>query len=245
MKKRLIVIASILAVSISANAQLFTYTFSDVTTSSGTTSAGGTASNLIFSSFSAIGTPANPNASNRFSFIDWATGATDGLDTFTGSVDTGEYYEFTITPTNGVAIDLSSIAFTIQRSPTGIRQYSVRSSLDNYAANLSASISPSNANLSVVSGDIFQIVDTITSAQNGSTVTLGLEFDSIASAVSFRFYGFNAEASSGTFSIDNVAVFGALTAVPEPHEYAFAIAALLGFLVLVRRKAVSGCLIHN
>jgi hypothetical protein len=236
MKKRLIVIASILAVSVSANAQLFTYTFSDVTTSSGTTSAGGTASNLTFSSFSAIGTPANPNASNRFSFTDWATGATNGLDTFTGNVDTAEYYEFTITPTNGFAIDLSSIAFTIQRSGTGIRQYSVRSSLDNYAANLPASISPSNANLSVVSGDIFQIADTTTSAQNGSAVNLGSEFNSITSAVSFRFYGFNAEASGGTYSIDNVAIFGALTAVPEPHEHAIAIAALLGFVILVRRR---------
>ncbi|MHA3773947.1 beta strand repeat-containing protein [Verrucomicrobiota bacterium sgz303538] len=199
---------------------LFTYTFSDVvSTTSGLTSAGGTISGATFSSFTAVGTPANPNASNRFSFTDWSTGAVTGSDTFTGGINVNEYYEFSITPDAGFALNLDSITFTIQRSSTGIRQYSVRSDIDTYASNLSASISSTTTALSVVNSpqeNIFQIADTSTTAVNGSTITLGTTFDALTQTITFRFYGWNAEAKTGTFSIDNVGVFGTIAPVVSP-----------------------------
>ncbi|HMR83611.1 MAG TPA: hypothetical protein PKE30_10785, partial [Niabella sp.] len=123
---------------------------------------------------------------------------------FTGSADPSKYYEVTITPAVGKKIDLTKISFTLQRSGTGVRQVSVRSNLDNYAANLPASVSPASNNLSVVSPHIFQVADGATTAQEGCVITLDAAYTNLEATVSFRFYGFNAESGGGTFSIDNV-----------------------------------------
>ncbi len=222
------------------SAQIFSYEFADVTTTSGLSSSGAVASNVNFSSFTAVGTPSNPNASGRFSFTDWSTGATTGTDTFTGGIALTEYYEFTITPVAGYTVTLTSISFVVQRSGTGIRQYSVRSGLDGYASNLSASISPSNADLSVVGGNVFQVVDTTTLAEAGSTVTLTSGYVELTTATTFRLYGFNAEASGGTFSVDSVAIFGSSavdpSAVPEPSTYAVILGGLACAAVAMRRR---------
>lgn len=181
-----------------------------------------TATGVVFGSFTAVaptGNPynlgTNPNAGGRFSFQGWPIGATNGSNTFTGAIATDQYYEITITPASGYAIDLTSITFTLQRSGTGIRQYSVRSGNDGYSANLPASVSPANANLQVVTDNVFQLTDASTSAQNGSTITL-TGFTGLTSSVTFRFYGWNAEGSGGTFSLDNVVFTGSATAVSVP-----------------------------
>ncbi|MCZ8169715.1 MAG: hypothetical protein ACK5RV_09635 [Flavobacterium sp.] len=186
-----------------------TYPFTSVTTATGTTdpTAVPTAAGVTFGSFVSVGASVNPNATTRFSFTGFDTGAVNGSDTFTGSINTSKYYEVTITPQSGFQIDINSITFTLQRSGTGIRQYAVRSSLD-YTTNLPASISPANANLSVVATNVFQVVDASTGANTGSLVTLGAAYDAITSPITFRFYGWNAEAAGGTFSIDNVIIDG-------------------------------------
>ncbi len=190
-----------------------TYDFSDVTTSSGTTdpTPPPTVSGLTLGSFTAVGTPANPNAGGRFSFQDWSLGATNGSDVFSGGIDFSEYYQVTITPDANISLDISSITFTLQRSGAGIRQYAIRGSVGGYADNLPASINPANPDLSVVPVDIFQVSDGTTSAEIGSTITLGAGYTNITSAVTFRFYGFNAEGTGGTFSIDNVTFNGSAT----------------------------------
>lgn len=180
-----------------------TYNFDSVIkNSSGTTDPTPvpTATGVTFGSFTAVGTPVNPNANSRFSFTDWAIGATP--------VDTSEYYQVTITPQSGYSLDINTITFTLQRSGTGIRQYIVRSSSDSYASNLPASINPLNSDLSVVATNVFQVSDGTTNPETGSTITLGSSFDAITSAVSFRFYGYNSEGSGGTFSIDDVVISG-------------------------------------
>jgi hypothetical protein len=190
---------------------LFTYAFNDVTTSSGTSSAGGMASGITFSNFTAVGVSANPNASGRFSFTNQSLGATNGSDTFSGAINPAKYDEITVAPPSGATVHLSSITFTLQRSGTGIRQYSVRSSIDNFSTNLSASIQPANSDLSVVSApepNIFQVSDSTTVAETGSTIILGGSFSAITSPITFRFYGYNAEGSAGTFSLDDVEIFG-------------------------------------
>jgi PKD repeat protein len=204
-----------------AFAQSFTamFPFTDVTTTSGTTDPTPVPSvtGLTFSSFSAVGTPANPNAGGRFTFTDWSLGATHGSNSYaglTGGIVLSEYYEVTVAPASGYTMTLNDIAFRIQRSSTGIRTYAVRSSVDGYATNLPASISPANPNLSVQSGDVFFYnFDSLSSGQNGSMITLGgSSYTNISSPVTFRFYGFNAEASGGTFSIDEVTFTGSVTA---------------------------------
>lgn len=176
-----------------------------------------TATGVTFGSFSAVGTSANPNAAKRFSFTNWPVGATAGVDLFsslTGSINTSEYYEVTVTPVSGFTMTLSTISFTVERSGTGIRTYSVRSNADAYGANLPASIAPSNTNLSVQTGDIFfwNLDANSGSGQKGSTVTLsGTDFTNSTSAKTFRFYAWNAEGTGGTFSIDTVKIIGSVT----------------------------------
>ena len=197
-----------------------TYPFTSVTTSSGLTdpTTVPTATGVTFGSFSSVGVSANPNAASRFSFTGWDTGATNGSNVFTGAVNTAKYYQVTITPQLGYTIDISTIAFTLQRSATGIRQYAVRSSLD-YTTNLPASISPLNGNLSVVATNIFQVLDASTTADVGSTITLGAAYTNISSAITFRFYGFNAEvAATGTFSIDDVIINGTATKITRTTQ---------------------------
>ena len=246
MKKLLLFAAPLLLSSLldSCFGQAFTatYDFASVTTISGLTdpTTPPTAAGLTFGSFTSTGMSANPNASARFSFTTNALGgvnASDNFATFTGSLNLAKYDEVTLTPSAGFVLDLNTIAFTIQRSSTGIRSYAVRSSLDGYSANLSASISPVNANLGVGPGDEFRyLFDANTTAQNGSLVTLGVPFDALTSAVSFRVYGWNAEGDGGTFSIDNVAFAGTTLAVPEPTAFAILGLGLLGLRVL-RRKS--------
>ena len=199
-----------------------TYDFGLVTATSGSTdpSTVPTASGMTFGSFTALNPTATPpynsSAGGRFSFTFQPAGATNADNTYTnltGTLDPTVYYQVTVTPNAGTTYDLSGITFTSQRSGTGIRTYSVRSSADNYAANLSASINPTNAELSVQAGNIFyRVLDATTSLQNGSTITLsGAAFTGISSPVTFRFYGWNSEGTGGTFSIDNVAISGNVT----------------------------------
>ncbi|WP_162126615.1 T9SS sorting signal type C domain-containing protein [Flavobacterium phycosphaerae] len=194
-----------------------TYDFASVTTGSGLTdpSTVPTATGVTFGSFvSNVGT--NSSAAGRFSFTGWDTGATNGNDvTFSGAINTGKYYQVTITPAAGYTLDINTITFTSQRSGTGIRHYAVRSSVDTYGANLPASISPANAALSVVATNVFRIVqDSNTGANTGSTITLDASYDALSSATTFRFYGWDAEGSGGTFSIDNVVFTGVASSCP-------------------------------
>lgn len=151
----------------------------------------------------------NSTAGNRFSFTNWDLGATHGSDVFTGSINPDKYYEVIITPQNNYIVNLESISFTLQRSGTGIRQYSIRSGADGFASNLPAEISTSSNNLEVIAGNIFQVKDATTSANNGSKIILSAAaFQNITAPVIIRFYGFNAEQSGGSFSIDNVTFYG-------------------------------------
>jgi len=222
MIKKITSLLGVAALSLTvAIAQNFTalYAFDSVKTSSGLVDPTPVpvVTGITFGSFSATGTPINPNATARFSFTDWATGATSGNDLFSslsGSINTAEYYEVTVTPVSGYTIDISSVTFSAQRSGTGIRTYAVRSSADTYAANLPASINPANTNLNVQTGDIFfWNFDATTSNQNGSTITLtGPSFTAVSAPITFRFYGWNSEGSGGTFSIDNVSIMGNINA---------------------------------
>ena len=202
-----------------------TYDFAAVTTTSGTTDPTPvpTVANLTLGSFTAVGASANPNATVRFSFTGWPTGGVNANDNYaaqTGAVNPGEYYSVTLAPQPGFALNLTTLTFTAQRSGTGIRTYAVRSSAggDAFATNLPASISPANSNLSVQTGNVFfWTLDSVSTAQNGSTVSLGgPAFQNLTTPVTFRFYGWNAEGSGGTFSIDNVVFTGNLAPAGGP-----------------------------
>ncbi|MBA3665225.1 MAG: T9SS type A sorting domain-containing protein [Bacteroidetes bacterium] len=211
--------------SVKLSAQSFSgmYPFTAVT--SGTTNSGTTdptpsptAAGLTFGSFSAVGTPSAPAASGAFAFTSWPNGATNGSDvTFTGSINPGQYYQVTLSPTSGSTVSINSITFNMSRSSTGPRHWAVRGSADTYSVNLPASIAPTNTNLTVSAGNVFfWAMDSYTVAtgkqERGSAVTPGASYSNQTNPMTFRFYAWDAESGGGSFRIDT-AVFNGTASV--------------------------------
>jgi hypothetical protein len=197
------------------------YNFANVTATTGTLDPTPTPifTNLACGTFMAFGTSSNPNASQRFSFTNWGTGAStligsvDSYTSYTGSIDTSKYYQVSLMPANGYTLNLNSISFSMRRSGTGVRNYAIRSSLSSYANNLPASVG-TNTKLSVIAPDIFFWNFDATSTasdQKGSMITLPQSHSNISGLVNFRFYAWNAEGTTGTFSIDSVVFIGTVT----------------------------------
>lgn len=205
---------------------LSSYGFSGIANGTGTIDPTplNSAAGLTTTAFSANGVSSNPNASGRFSFINWPLGATNGVDsytTFTGVLTPTAYYEVSLIPLPSYTLNLSSISFFVRRSSTGIRNYAVRSNVDDYQNNLPASVG-SNTKISVINPDVFfwNFDATSTSSdQKGSTINLSApSYTNCVDTLTFRFYAWNAEATGGTFSIDSVVFFGSATnsITPEP-----------------------------
>lgn len=205
-----------------------TYTFGSVTTTSGTTDPSiapeATDSAITFSNPMAVGVSPNSSTASMFEFSDWDNGALNGETSFaalTGAINTGKYYQFTITPDLAQALTMTGITFNVKRDTNGIRTFALRSNADSYAANLAATITPSNPNLSVQTGNVFFINTDTTISLVGSKITLsGAAFTSINNTSrTFRIYGWNAEDSTGTFGIDNIAFTGTHGIVENVENY--------------------------
>ncbi len=117
------------------------------------------------------------NAGNdRYNATGWSTGA----------ISLTDYFTFTLTPNSTYTISFVSLEFNLQRSSTGPANFAVRSSADNYAANITT-FAVSTANTAVA-----------------KTVTLsGTAFQDVSTAITFRVYGYTAGNASGTCSIND------------------------------------------
>lgn len=199
MKKIFTLLATSLLV-ISASAQtVFSATY-DFAEAPGTDNGDITGSGFTVTPFSATGLTST-TTTNRFAWSGTTTAS---------APDAGKYFQVTVTPSAGNTVSISSITFRSQRSGTGPRKYVVRASTDSYTANLPASISPANAELIVQGANEFYFVNDISTGQNGNVVTPS-SLNNISSAVTLRFYFYNAEAESGTFSVDDVVISGTIT----------------------------------
>ena len=201
------------------------YTFASVIPTSGTTDTTSVVptDGVDFGDFTAVGIAANSSDSMRFSFAGWDTGAPDTTtvyDSLSGVINTSKYYEVTLTPEYGKILTLTGISFNFQRSDKGARTYAVRSSVNNFSSNLSASINPVNALLSVKGSNIFFCNNDTTINIVGSKIALnGANYSNILAPITFRFYAWNAEDSLGTFSIDNVNFIGSAGTIENAQNY--------------------------
>jgi hypothetical protein len=116
---------------------------------------------------------------------------------------------------------LTQLVLDERRSSTGIRNWSVRSSLDSFASDLHEFSVPDND-----------------STRTGQTINLSSLFADVAEGIEFRVYGYAAEASGGTWRIDNVKLEGSVQpvlAVPDGGSSAILLALpLLGLWTLRR-----------
>ena len=187
------------------------YDFKNVTLSSGTScSALETAKAAIFGDFKSVGLSSNSLNASRFSFSGWPTGggAIDGGNDYsqlTGAIDLTKYYEFKISPNLAGNVTFTKLNFAVQRSATGPRSFSVRSSLDNFSTDLVDSTA--NAlNLEVHSNNFFIKEDVNTKLDGTNVVLRSPSFTHLRNAVTFRIYAWNAEDNLGAFSVDSFRV---------------------------------------
>jgi len=146
--------------------------------------------NVTGSAFSRVGVTSNAG-SGRYNSTGWAGGNT---------ADAAKYVTFNFTPNAGFKATLTSLSFVNQRSGTGPTSFEVRSSADNYTAAL-------------LSGTV-----TGTAANAPAVATLsGTAFTDIAAGtgVTFRFYAYNS--GGGTYSVDEVQLFGTVTPDNTPR----------------------------
>jgi len=170
-------------------------------------------------------TSSNSNGNYRAS--GWGTGATNASDTFTGAIDLNKYFSFTLTADAGYTFDMTSITFGLGRSGTGPRQWQWRSSADNYASALAA-IAPVTG--VTASGGVMTTLDTTASTWTGNVLTLsGAAFQGLSS-ITFRLYGYNAEATAGTGGLQGPLSFAGFTeTIPAPGAVALlGVAGLIG-----------------
>jgi hypothetical protein len=111
----------------------------------------------------------------------------------TAAVDANDYYSFTMTPATGFTMTLQHLLVSDSRSSTGPRTFVLRSSLDNFTADLG-------------------LVTSHTSLTANDFV-LGTAFATLNAQVEFRIYAYGSTGSTGTFRIDNVKVAGFTTAM--------------------------------
>jgi hypothetical protein len=156
---------------------------------------------------------------NSINSSGWTTAATP---------DANDYYEFTLTPAIGFAFNVDTIALRERRSNTGILTFTIRSSLDAYATDAIAPIVvPDNA------------------GSRDHNFTLGSTFDNLTTAVTFRIYGYAAEAAGGTWRLEDNATTGAMTITgeispllaPVPEASTVIIWTLLSAAAIVAHKA--------
>jgi PKD repeat protein len=202
------------------------FDFSTTTTTSGNVDTSIPASvfdSLTITPFKAMGVSANSGQAGEFSFSDWPIGATNGEPNYsnlTGTIDALKYYEIKVAPKPSSSMSLTGLKFKVNRSLTGPRTYAIRSSADGFTSNLTATITPSNTNLSVNTGNVFFYNNDVANAELGSMITVsGVNFTNKDIPVTFRIYAWNAEDNSGEFSIDDVSILGSTGIIENIQNY--------------------------
>ena len=170
---------------------------------------------------------------NRFGGSSWFdAGNTVAGNTIGEAVTGNNFIEFTVAPLAGFQFSATSFDFIWDRSSTGPSAVAIRSSVDSFASDIGS----------------------VTGLLTGGTATTTLNtipitgLNNIATATTFRAYGFNATATTGTGGFDtvtgtttaNVIFNGDVTAVPEPTSMALiGMFGVAGLAARYRRKNAS------
>lgn len=159
--------------------------------------------NVEVSSLDKVGITSTSSSGN-FRGSGWSLGATNGSNVFTGSIDFDKYIEFTISAADDYLLDLISLTFGLGRSGTGPRQWEWRSSADDYAEAISTYASI-NSSLTLTNGVLTNPDDN--SSWTGNILDLSGSLFQNLETITFRLYGYNAEAVAGTGGLQGNVTF--------------------------------------
>ena len=156
-----------------------------------------------------------------FSSSGFSTSTTD----FAGAIAAGDFYTFTVTPSSGFSMDLSSLDINFDTSGTGPHDWGLFSSVDSFSSS----------------------IDTFTASDSGASHSLdlsGSSFNTLTASVEFRLVGHGASSGTGSAAFlgsgSDIVLNGMTSAIPEPSTYALIFGALaLGVVVWKRRRKVS------
>jgi hypothetical protein len=111
------------------------------------------------------------------------------------TLDIDDYFEFTLTPNSGAKINFLNFTYKGTASGSGPATFAFRSSLNGYTTNIG------------------------TPSATGTTIDLSTaDYQEITSPITFRFYGWGASSSVGTFSIDEFTFNGVVEPI-TPQFY--------------------------
>ncbi|MBJ7427633.1 MAG: hypothetical protein JHD28_01550, partial [Bacteroidia bacterium] len=161
---------------------LATYTFTGTACSAAALTASGVGSNYTVANASSTVACNNNGGTTSYSL-----GGSNWLTTF----QSGRYIEVSITPDANYLLTLTNLSFSHLRSSAGATTLNVRSSLDNYATDLTSNI-------------------TVTTSSNNASIDL-TGFTNRSTIVTFRIYGWGGN-STGDLRLDNIAISGNVSA---------------------------------
>ncbi len=153
----------------------------------GSLAATGVASNVSFANVS------NPNITLRNNNDIWSGFPSTG--NWGAAFNSNLYLEFTVTASGGYVFTATDLIMDVFRTGAGASNYSVRSSIDNFGADIATGTVPG----------------TQTAISNISLSSLSY---SGLSSVTFRVYGWGG-GSTGDFRVDNIFLSGTVQSVPE------------------------------
>jgi fibronectin-binding autotransporter adhesin len=153
--------------------------------------------NLTESAFTKTANVGTSSSSGNFRATNWALDLV--TNSLTGTNDPTKYFEFSLTAASGFTLSMTNINFGIGRSGTGARTFAWASSVDSFAAIITNYSSlGSSGQFTNNNGAVSFITDsTSTTATNVVLDLSGASFQSLTS-ITFRFYGWNAEQTTGT-----------------------------------------------
>jgi hypothetical protein len=134
----------------------------------------------------------------------------------TASLDTTAYFTWTMTPTLGQRLSLTSLVYTASKQGNGPTAFAFRSSLDAFTTDIG------------------------TAVEAGGTISLsGPAYQNLVSSVEFRLYAWNASTANGTYSVDDFTYNGNVTPIPEPTTILSLYAGTLALGAWLRRRFVA------
>jgi hypothetical protein len=173
-----------------------------------------TAGDVVASNLTASGIGRGPGlsgnaGSNRYNAAQFST-----------TLDTSDYFGWTLTPATNYSIDFTSVSGNWQRSGTGPNSYSLQ-----YSTN---------------GGSSFTLIQAGAITGSSSAVAFNISLgapalNTIATPIVFRLYAFGSTSTSGTFSVNDFAFDGSLAPIPEPAS--LGLLSLGGLVALRRRRA--------